>query len=144
MESLKLADVSGLAAGRFCYLSEGFVRKLVGVSVSAARLECSSGTRIRMGGYRPKAAGRHPIRIAVIWARRYACGLRATWIKSSCYAVGCSFPCRVNLRCAQLAFLNNNLLAVLSSVPILCSRTVALKQSWTSNLPSTSVVVTSR
>ena len=78
---------------------------------------------------RPGAVGRCPIQIADILARRYAFGLRATWIESSCYAVGCRFPCRVILRCAQLAFLNNNLLAVLSSVPILCSRTVALKQS---------------
>jgi len=31
------------------------VRKLVGRSESVARLECSSGTRIRTGGYRPQA-----------------------------------------------------------------------------------------
>ena len=56
MESLKLADVSGLAARCFRYLSGGFVRKLVGMSVSVARLECSSGTWIQMDGYRPGAA----------------------------------------------------------------------------------------
>ena len=32
------------------------MRKLVGRSESVARLECSSGTWIQMGGYRPEAA----------------------------------------------------------------------------------------
>jgi len=34
------------------------------------------------GGYRPGAAGRHPIRIAVIWTERYAQLRRDTWIGS--------------------------------------------------------------
>lgn len=49
---------------------------------------------------RPKAIIGHPIRIAVIRARRYAPGLSARWVASTHQAVGCCFVCLVILGCA--------------------------------------------
>jgi len=50
--------------------------------------------------YRPDAAGRRPIQIAIIRAKKYAFSLRATWVGLSYYAVGCYFPFSVFLHYA--------------------------------------------
>ena len=81
------------------------------------------------GGYRTGAAGRRPIQIAAIRAGRYAPLLLATWIGSPAMATPAAFSVLLFPPCEWFLLLNSHLQNMLSGIPMLCGRTVALKQS---------------
>ena len=85
---------------------------------------------------RPVAVIGHPIRIAVIRARRYALRLRAARDGSPHYVVGCYFSCRVILQCTQFSLLNSHLQKMQSGIRMLCGKTVARKQSRRQSRPA--------
>lgn len=84
------------------------------------------------GSYRPVAGGRRPIRIAAILVERYALLLLATWIGSPAMATPAAFSVLLFSPCEWFLLLISHLQNMLSGIPMLYGRTVALKQSWAS------------
>lgn len=81
------------------------------------------------GCCRPGAAYRHPIRIAAVWVRRHAIRPRSTWVGLPAVlipllSVSCYFAFLRSF-CVEIVNMKN----MLSGVPMLHSRHVALKHS---------------
>ena len=110
-----------------CKLCVHFIPGLENLLLKRLEVAFGAGKVGLKGRVRPEATSRHPIQKADI--RGHMLYSFVPHESDRPYAHGGSFFFPVIFPCARLLLLNSNLQNMLSGIPMLCGRTVALKQS---------------